>query len=52
MLIDVNGTRLCSTSRLVVLAGAGHFPWLDDPDRYWPTVIEFIASSRPIGGGG
>jgi pimeloyl-ACP methyl ester carboxylesterase len=38
--------------RLVVLAGAGHFPWLDDPDRYWPTVIEFIASSRPIGGGG
>jgi len=37
--------------RLVVLAGAGHFPWLDDPDRYWPTVIEFVALDE-VGRGG
>jgi pimeloyl-ACP methyl ester carboxylesterase len=28
--------------RLDVVHGAGHFTWLDAPDRYWPTVIEFV----------
>jgi pimeloyl-ACP methyl ester carboxylesterase len=30
--------------RLEVLSGAGHFVWLDAPDRYWPVIIDFIAS--------
>ena len=28
--------------RLEVLDGAGHFPWLDVPDRYWALVRTFI----------
>lgn len=31
------------TARLEVVAGAGHFPWLDVPDRYWPVLTEFVA---------
>jgi pimeloyl-ACP methyl ester carboxylesterase len=31
--------------RLEVIAGAGHFTWLDVPDRYWPMVVEFIQSA-------
>ena len=27
-------------ARLEVIEGAGHFPWLDAPDRYWPLVSE------------
>lgn len=30
-----------------VIDGAGHFTWLDAPDRYWPMIIEFIR--RTIG---
>jgi proline iminopeptidase len=34
--------------RLEVLGDAGHFVWLDVPDRYWPVVIDFVTScSRP-----
>jgi proline iminopeptidase len=29
--------------RLEVISGAGHFPWKDDPDRYWPLLVEFVA---------
>ena len=32
-------------ARLEVVDGAGHFTWLDAPDRYWPTIIEFIHST-------
>jgi pimeloyl-ACP methyl ester carboxylesterase len=28
--------------RLEVLAGAGHFPWLDVPERYWALIHEFV----------
>jgi pimeloyl-ACP methyl ester carboxylesterase len=31
--------------RLEVIDGAGHFPWKDRPDRYWPLLTEFIATS-------
>ncbi len=31
-------------ARLVILEGAGHWTWMDAPDRYWPMVIEFIDS--------
>jgi proline iminopeptidase len=33
--------------RLEVIAGAGHFPWLDRPDRYWPIVEAFVAGLTP-----
>ena len=28
--------------QLKVIEGAGHFPWLDRPDRYWPLISAFI----------
>jgi pimeloyl-ACP methyl ester carboxylesterase len=30
---------------LEVIAGAGHFTWMDAPDRFWALIIEFIQSS-------
>jgi pimeloyl-ACP methyl ester carboxylesterase len=32
------------TGRLDVLERAGHFPWLDRAEAYWPLVLDFIAS--------
>jgi proline iminopeptidase len=29
-------------AQLTVVENAGHFTWLDAPDRFWPTIIEFI----------
>jgi pimeloyl-ACP methyl ester carboxylesterase len=29
-------------AQLEVVEGAGHFTWLDAPDRFWPLIIEFI----------
>jgi pimeloyl-ACP methyl ester carboxylesterase len=34
-------------AQLEVIAGAGHFTWLDAPDRFWPTIIEFVHT--PVG---
>ena len=28
-------------ARLEVIEHAGHFPWKDVPDQYWPVVIDF-----------
>jgi pimeloyl-ACP methyl ester carboxylesterase len=28
--------------RLEVLDVAGHFPWKDVPDRYWPLLVDFV----------
>jgi pimeloyl-ACP methyl ester carboxylesterase len=33
--------------RLEILADAGHFAWLDAPDRYWPVIIDFVNSCSP-----
>jgi pimeloyl-ACP methyl ester carboxylesterase len=33
------------TARLEVIEGAGHFPWKDAPDRYWPVVIDFVTTA-------
>jgi pimeloyl-ACP methyl ester carboxylesterase len=30
------------TGRLEVIDGAGHFPWLDRPDLYWPHITTFV----------
>ena len=29
-------------AQLEILDGAGHFSWMDTPERYWPMIIEFI----------
>jgi pimeloyl-ACP methyl ester carboxylesterase len=33
-------------ARPEVVEGAGHFPWKDVPDRYWPLVAEFVTAAR------
>jgi proline iminopeptidase len=30
--------------QLEVIDGAGHFPWLDHPDRYWSVITRFVES--------
>ena len=30
------------SARLEIIEGAGHFTWLDAPDRYWPLLTEFV----------
>ena len=30
--------------RLEVIEGAGHFPWKDAPDRYWPRIADFVTA--------
>lgn len=32
-------------AQLEVIEGAGHFPWKDVPDRYWPLVTGFVATA-------
>jgi pimeloyl-ACP methyl ester carboxylesterase len=36
-------TGLLPDARLEVQPGAGHFPWLDDPDRFSATVAGFLS---------
>lgn len=33
--------------RLEVMEGAGHFMWLDRPDRYWQALAEFVSDFEP-----
>jgi pimeloyl-ACP methyl ester carboxylesterase len=34
--------------RLEVIKGAGHFPWLDEPDRYWPLMEQFVTQLQGV----
>jgi pimeloyl-ACP methyl ester carboxylesterase len=34
---------------LEILDDAGHFPWLDNPDRYWPPLERFITTCSLAG---
>ena len=34
--------------RLEVIEGAGHFPWLDVPDRYGSVISAFVATASPM----
>ncbi len=36
-----------SIGRLEVIEGAGHFPWKDEPGRYWAVIEGFVAGQRP-----
>jgi pimeloyl-ACP methyl ester carboxylesterase len=31
--------------QLEIIEGAGHFTWMDAPDRFWSMIIEFIRST-------
>lgn len=42
---EVVGALPEGIGQLEVIDGAGHWAWKDDPDRYWPMVIEFIQST-------
>ena len=33
------------SAQLEVIEGAGHFPWKDVPDRYWPVLADFVATA-------
>ena len=33
------------SAQLEVIEGAGHFPWKDAPDRYWPLVNDFVVTA-------
>jgi pimeloyl-ACP methyl ester carboxylesterase len=37
---------MCRDPQLVIQAGAGHYPWLDDPDLFVATVAGFLSSGR------
>ena len=39
--------ELIPNSRLVEFAGSGHWPQLDDPDRFAAALVDFIESSEP-----
>jgi pimeloyl-ACP methyl ester carboxylesterase len=34
-------------SRLEIFAGAGHFPYRDDPQRFAATVLDFVQTTQP-----
>ena len=39
---EIVGALPPDIGRLEVVRGAGHFPWLDTPDRYWPVIEDFV----------
>ena len=42
---EIVGALPEAIARLHVFEGAGHFTWMDNPERYWVTIIEFIDST-------
>jgi proline iminopeptidase len=39
------------SAQFEIIAGAGHFTWLDAPERFWPMIIGFIdhtSGCRPV----
>jgi pimeloyl-ACP methyl ester carboxylesterase len=47
---EIVGALPQGIAQLEVIEGAGHFTWMDAPERYWPMIIEFIDSTSAIGG--
>lgn len=39
---EIVGALPGGIAQLEVIDGAGHFTWMDAPDRYWPIIIDFI----------
>jgi proline iminopeptidase len=39
-------TAVLPNARLVQIPAAGHFPFVEQPERFWPVIEEFIAATR------
>jgi pimeloyl-ACP methyl ester carboxylesterase len=42
--------RIASTAprgELLIIEGAGHFPFAEQPDRYWPALIDWLTRTSP-----
>ena len=39
---EIVGALPGGLAQLEIIAGAGHFTWLDAPGRFWPMIIDFI----------
>ena len=46
---EIVGALPGGIAQLEVVEGAGHFTWLDAPDRFWPPIIEFIHTASESG---
>ena len=42
---EIVGALRAGVGRLEVIAGAGHFPWLDAPAEHAATLREFVAAT-------
>lgn len=42
---EIVGALRGGIAQLEVMPGAGHFPWKDVPDRYWPVLAGFVATA-------
>lgn len=42
---EILGALPPNFARLEVIDGAGHFPWLDRPDTYWPVISGFVTAT-------
>jgi pimeloyl-ACP methyl ester carboxylesterase len=45
---EILGGLADGVGRLEVIAGAGHFPWLDNPDAYWRVIGDFLATVTTV----
>jgi pimeloyl-ACP methyl ester carboxylesterase len=45
--VTADFAALFGNASLVIQSGAGHFPWLDDPDRFAAAVTEFLSAAVP-----
>ena len=43
----VHSQQLMPGSRLEIFPGAGHFPFLDDPERFAAVLLDFIRTTKP-----
>jgi len=42
---EILGALPGGRGRLELIEDAGHFPWMDNPDRYWPLIAEFVTAA-------
>ena len=40
---EIVGALPDGIAQLEVIDGAGHFSWMDAPERFWPMLTEFIS---------
>ena len=43
----IRAHELMPASRLEIFQGAGHYPYLDDPERFAAILLDFIRTTRP-----